>query len=101
MRPLILSATLALLLFSTAVIAQDPSSGSPSSSSPQAANADADRDTGPVPVPEPSELAIQHYRSGIVLWLVDLAWGLLIPAAFLFTGFSARIRNWAARIGKK
>jgi len=54
-----------------------------------------------VPVPEPTEEAVRYYRSGIVLWLVQLAWSFVIPTLFLFTGFSARIRNWATAIGKK
>jgi Zn-dependent protease with chaperone function len=56
---------------------------------------------GEVPVPEPSEKALSYYRGGNLLWIVDLVWGLLIPALFLFTGFSARIRNWAQRLGRK
>lgn len=48
-------------------------------------------DASPVAVPEPSEKAMRYYRSGNVLWFVNLFWGLLIPALFLFTGFSARI----------
>ncbi|HEX5083956.1 MAG TPA: M48 family metallopeptidase, partial [Blastocatellia bacterium] len=36
----------------------------------------------------------------IVLSVVNVLWGLLIPALFLFTGFSARIRDWAKSIGK-
>ena len=35
------------------------------------------------------------------MWWVNTAWGVLIPALFLFTGFSARIRNWARTIGRK
>jgi Zn-dependent protease with chaperone function len=58
-------------------------------------------DTSPVAVPEPSEKAMSYYRSGNVLWFVNLFWGLLIPALFLFTGFSARIRNWAQKFGRK
>jgi Zn-dependent protease with chaperone function len=54
----------------------------------------------PVPVPEPNENTLSYYRSGNVLWSVHVAWSLLIPALFLFTGFSARIRNWAAAIGR-
>jgi Zn-dependent protease with chaperone function len=54
----------------------------------------------PVPVPEPSEKAMSYYRSGIALWVVNVLWGLLIPALFLFTGFSARIRDWAKRVGR-
>ena len=61
----------------------------------------ASEDHGPVPVPIPSEKAMDYYRSGNVLWIVDALWGLLIPALFLFTGFSARIRNWAQKIGKR
>jgi Zn-dependent protease with chaperone function len=57
--------------------------------------------TGPVPVPIPSEKAMDYYNSGNVLWVVDTLWGILIPALFLFTGFSATIRNWAQKIGKK
>ena len=61
----------------------------------------ASEDHGPVAVPVPSEKAMDYYRSGNVLWIVDVLWGLLIPALFLFTGFSAKIRNWAQKIGKK
>jgi Zn-dependent protease with chaperone function len=56
--------------------------------------------TSLVPVPEPSEKALSYYRSGNVLWVANIIWGLLIPALFLFTGFSGRIRNWAQRLGK-
>ena len=54
-----------------------------------------------VAVPEPTPQALSYYRSGNVLWIVDNVWGLLVPAAFLFTGFSAIMRGWAYRIGKK
>jgi Zn-dependent protease with chaperone function len=63
------------------------------SSTPQAA-------TSLVPVPEPSEKALSYYRSGNVLWVANIIWGLLIPALFLFTGFSGHIHNWAQRLGK-
>lgn len=55
----------------------------------------------PVPVPVPTEQAMRYYRSGNVLWVVNAAWGLLIPALFLLTGFSARIRSWARALGRK
>jgi Zn-dependent protease with chaperone function len=54
----------------------------------------------PVEVPEPSDKAMSYYRSGNVLWLVSMAIGILFPAVILFTGFSARIRDWADRVGK-
>jgi STE24 endopeptidase len=56
---------------------------------------------GPVPVPDPGEKAMNYYHSGNTLWVVETLWGMLIPALFLFTGFSARMRNWAQKIGKK
>jgi len=52
-------------------------------------------------VPEPTEKALSYYRTGTILWVVDNVWGLLVPALFLFTGFSARIRTWAARLSRR
>jgi Zn-dependent protease with chaperone function len=54
-----------------------------------------------VVVPEPSPLAIRYYRSGNLLWGIETALGLLIPALLLFTGFSARLRNAAFRIDRR
>lgn len=56
---------------------------------------------GPVVIPEPSERAMRYFRSGNFLWFVNTIWGLLIPALFLFTGFSGVIRDWAHAIGRK
>ncbi len=52
-----------------------------------------EQEKGPVAVPTMSEKAVRYYRSGVVLWVVDTALGFVIPALFLFTGLSARIRN--------
>ena len=52
-------------------------------------------------MPEPTEKALRYYRTGNVVWVVDVALGLLIPAIFLFTGFSARLRDLAARVGRR
>ena len=68
---------------------------------PATAEPEPQVDTGPVPVPEPTEKAMRYYRSGNVLWWVNLAWGLAIPLVILFSGFSARMRDWAAAIGRK
>jgi STE24 endopeptidase len=53
-----------------------------------------------VPVPQPSEKALRYYRSGNVLWVVNTLWGLAVLALLLFTGFSARLRDVARRIGR-
>jgi Zn-dependent protease with chaperone function len=57
--------------------------------------------TSRVSVPEPSEKALAYHRSGNVLWVINTIWGLVIPALFLTTGFSARIRTWARTLGRK
>jgi STE24 endopeptidase len=54
-----------------------------------------------VAVPEPTPLAIRYYRSGNVMWGIGTALSLLIPAVFLFTGFSARLRTVAFRLGRR
>jgi STE24 endopeptidase len=59
------------------------------------------RARGPVAVPEASEKTLRYYCSGNVLWLLNRAWAILIPALFLFTGVSARIRNVAQGIGRR
>jgi Zn-dependent protease with chaperone function len=55
----------------------------------------------PVPVPEPSAKALAYYQSGNVWWSVYQVWELALPAVILLTGFSARLRTWAQRIGRK
>jgi len=61
----------------------------------------SEEDQGPVPVPEPGEKAVSYYTSGNALWVVNQLWVLLIPALFLFSGFSARIRDWARKLGRR
>src|SRR5262245_5631769 len=93
-RALLLIVTFCLILTSAASAQQPTATPGQQQTSAQSSNA-------PVPVPEPSEKALSYYRSGIVLWIVSVIWGLLIPALFLFTGFSARIRDWARQTGQK
>jgi len=57
--------------------------------------------SAPVPVPEPSEKAMRYYRSGNALWVISALWGFALPAFLLFTGFSARMRDWAQAAGRK
>jgi Zn-dependent protease with chaperone function len=90
---------LALLLAPCAarsVAAQEPPAPAAVAAAPS-----APVETGPVAVPEPTEKAMRYYRSGNVVWAVDTLLGLLVPALFLFTGFSARIRDLARRVGRK
>ena len=67
----------------------------------QSITAPASVQSEPVPVPPASDKALSYYHSGNILWFVEILWGMLIPALFLFTGFSAKIRNRAQKIGKK
>lgn len=52
-----------------------------------------------VQVPEPTAKALEYFRGNTVLWVVRTLLGFAIPALFLFTGWSARLRNAAARWG--
>jgi Zn-dependent protease with chaperone function len=54
-----------------------------------------------VAVPEPSAQALAYHRSGTVLWFLNTAWALIVPAVLLWTGFSARMRDWSRAIGRK
>lgn len=56
---------------------------------------------GWVRVPEPSAEAMAWYRSGNLRWALGLIWGLVVPAALLFSGVSARLRTWAIKRGRK
>ncbi len=55
----------------------------------------------PVAVPPATEQAMRYYHTGNAIWVFNIAWSFAIPLLFLFTGFSARIRDWAARLGRK
>jgi Zn-dependent protease with chaperone function len=95
-----LAATLALSLL--AQTAPTPVAAPPAAAVAAAAPAPAAPEpAGPVAVPEPSEKALRYYRSGNVVWAVDALLGILVPALFLFTGFSARLRDAAARVGRR
>jgi STE24 endopeptidase len=54
-----------------------------------------------VQVPNPSPRAIRYHRSGNVLWAVDTALGLLLPALFLLTGISAWLRTISWKVGRR
>ncbi len=100
MRRAILLAGFCLIL-SAGAFARQGAAPRPQPTPATQSNAPADSEAGPVAVPEPSEKALSYHRSGNVLWAVGAAWGLLVPVLFLFTGLSARIRDWARRLGRK
>ncbi len=54
----------------------------------------------PVVVPEPSEKALRYYRTGNIIWAVDQLLGFALPAGLLLTGLSARMRTFAAEVGR-
>ena len=54
----------------------------------------------PVAVPTPSELALKFYRSGNWLWILNRLWGVVVPGVLAFSGFSARIRVLATKLGR-
>lgn len=54
-----------------------------------------------VEVPQPSDKALQYHRTGTIWWAALTIWGLAVPLVFLFTGLSARIRDFAARLGRR
>lgn len=58
-------------------------------------------DTTLVTVPEPTPRALDYYRSGNALWAVGTLLGLLLPALLLWTGWSARLRTLAFRVGRR
>jgi Zn-dependent protease with chaperone function len=54
----------------------------------------------PVAVPEAGPLALEFYRSGNWLWILNVVWAVLLPGLLAFSGFSARLRNVAAKLGR-
>ena len=86
---------IAAILFSIGILA--PAQTALSQSPPDTVQLQND----PVPIPEPSQKALEYHASGNILWMVDQLWGFLIPAVFLFTGFSSKIRTWAEKLGRR
>jgi len=97
----ILSAAVTVLLLTAAPQPAPPTAGAAASVAATPAATPAPEPIGPVPVPAPTEQALRYYDSGNRVWLVDSALSLLVPALFLFTGWSARIRDLARRVGRK
>jgi Zn-dependent protease with chaperone function len=91
---------LLILLTASAVFAQPATQAPPTPTAATAPSSNA-APFQPVPVPPASEKAMEYYRSGNVLWVIDTLLGLAIPALLLFTGLSARMRDLAWKLGRK
>jgi STE24 endopeptidase len=83
--------------------AQAPPAGAPEDAAMHAGAVppEVEAELGPVPVPEPTEKALRYHRSGNRLWVFNVLWGVFVPALLLFTGWSARMRDLAQRIGRR
>jgi Zn-dependent protease with chaperone function len=55
----------------------------------------------PVEVPPASDKAMAYYRSGNVLWVINLIWSSALFVLILATGFSATLRSWSQQIGRR
>lgn len=98
MRLPCLSPVLCLLLLvftwsATLAACADAQTGDSPPSPPAAASSTAPER---VQVPEPTPLALEYRRTGDWLWLFNQTWAILLPAAIVFSGLSARIRNLAS-----
>ncbi|MBI5095499.1 MAG: M48 family metallopeptidase [Candidatus Hydrogenedentes bacterium] len=89
-------AGLALFLLATPIAQAQSTTSTPSTTSTQSTDPDA-----PVPVPEPSPLALQYHHSNNYIWLFFQFWGIFLPGIFVFTGLSAKVRDFAQRLGRR
>jgi STE24 endopeptidase len=96
MRNLLIIFIFIIILFTTPSFAQ-----ATQSDAPVAQTSTTQNDNGPVAIPVASEKAMSYYRTRNAWWGFGLLWGIFIPALFLFTGWSAKIRDLAQRMGKK
>ncbi len=67
---------------------------------PQAAtSSEVVDERAPVAVPAPTEKAMSFYNGGMLLWGFNRLWAIALPAFLAFSGFSARLRDLASRLG--
>jgi Zn-dependent protease with chaperone function len=92
--------TLLLAFVLTGAPAEAAGTGQSAVPAGAATTADVD-ETPPVEVPPPTDKALQYHASGNVLWAFDQVWSFGILIVLLATGFSARLRDWSQRIGRK
>lgn len=60
-----------------------------------------DDPNAPIPVPEPTPKALRYHRTGTMLWVFGIFWGILVPIVILSTGLSAKMRDLATKVGRK
>jgi STE24 endopeptidase len=74
--------------------------GNPVPGEPGAARSDTADELAIVSVPEPSDEALHYYNGGNWLWMINRLWAVIVPGVLAFSGFSARLRNLAQRMGR-
>jgi Zn-dependent protease with chaperone function len=91
---------LAALLVGLTLLGPSPARGQ---DEPEPANpgAEAVDERTPVEVPPATEKAMEFYNSGMLLWAFNRVWGVALPALLAFSGFSARLRDLASRLGRR
>jgi len=101
MRTLI-AITLALLpLLAAGAFAQEtPAPAAAGAPALHGASGAAPADAGPVVVPPADERTMSFYRSGNLLFLGNYIVAALVSVLVLFTGWSARMRTFAMKIGR-
>jgi len=94
-----------LVAIALLVNASSPASGQSSGADAQgtapavAAKPDTVNEADPVAVPQPSSKALDYYRSGNWLWVLNQVWAILLPGMLAFSGASARVRSLAQWLG--
>jgi Zn-dependent protease with chaperone function len=58
-------------------------------------------EVAPVAVPPASDRAMAYYRSGNVLWAINLVWSIALLVLVLASGLSAKLRDWSQRVGRR
>ncbi|MDP4091954.1 MAG: M48 family metallopeptidase [Bacillota bacterium] len=47
-----------------------------------------------ISLPAPSKDAYEFEANKVTVWIISILWGMAVPAFFLFSGLSARLRKW-------
>ncbi len=92
---------LIIIIFLTSLYSAQSYAQTWQSDIPTSQAAETQTDHRPVAVPIASEKAMSYYRTRNFWWGFGVLWGIFIPALFLFTGWSAKIRDVAQRLGTK